>query len=636
MKRIISIFLAVVLLFTASVVSFALSSDSSATNYIDNSDVTPRYVEDEDVVMEDSGGGLLSPDWVKDLIIAEMHIGHATAEGTFEAAIPLLDHYQEVGVNAIWLTPIYDDDDDSNYGNFGVHTISKAMTGCDNYQDGFAVFKNFVDEAHSRNIRIILDVVTWGCDWQAPMYNSGEYPSEWFAGENYWGGWSYNWSNADFYNYFVDTLVWWTTEMGVDGFRGDCEPSVTGYNMFKDVRTKALEAGEKIVIFSENTNERINGCYDFDEHSAGRDQWQIYELFTELYNIVDYVKNGTGLGTEYFQLTDESGRSRYYSYLMSCHDYSSYGMKGSVALTAYEALFSPFIPIFYMGEEFAYDGPLGEGSNLYANANFDWSLLNDEDNREYFENFKYMIRLRRLYSDLLTDFPKALRDTNMAEVEVVGLETIQGYVRFNDEYGIIVVANNNQHGNTSFTCRVPYQDMGWSNAEYEVTDLWTNKVIAKGTQRSLYDFDVKIDNDFAGIYLIKKVGTTTEAGVTRFDINSINKNNGSSNSVNGSVNGSVNDSSSNSTSGTVENDTDNKKGNTVNTKPSVDSNDNSEETVGEDVKGGTETKPEKKKKTTSKVVYEVNYTLIVIAVIAAVVAVAVVIFIIVYKKKRSK
>ncbi|MBE6809695.1 MAG: hypothetical protein E7521_01385 [Ruminococcaceae bacterium] len=621
MKRILSVILAIVLLFAVSATSVVISAENTTKNYIDNSDVTPKYVDDKDVVMEDSGGGLLSLDWVKDLIIVEMQIGHATPEGTFEAAIPLLDHYQETGVNAIWLTPIYDDDDDSNYGNFGIHTISKAMTGCDNYEDGFAVFKNFVDEAHSRNIRIILDVVTWGCDWEAPMYNSGEYPSDWFAGENYWGGWTYNWSNTDFYNYFVDTLVWWTTEMGVDGFRGDCEPSYTGYTMFKDVRTKALEAGEKIVIYSENTNERINGCYDFDEHSAGRDQWQIYELFTELYNIVDYVKNGTGVGTEYFQLTDEAGRSRYYSYLMSCHDCNYYGMKGNVGLTAYQALFSPFIPIFFMGEEFAYDGTLGP---ILYSTNLDWSVIDDKDNREFFENFKYMIRLRRLYSDLLTEFPNSLRDTNMAEVEVLGLETIQGYVRYNDEYGIMVVANNNQHGNTSFTCRVPYQDMGWENAKYEITDLWTNEVIAEGTQRSLYDFDVQIEKDFAGIYLIKKVGTTTEAGVTRVDIDSI---------INDNDDSDLTDNSDNNSSSSTDNNTDNK-----NDKPSTDSDNTSDESVDEDDNDGkVNKKPSKKKKTTSKVIYEVDYGVIIASVIAAVVVIAgIVVLIVVRKKKQSK
>ncbi len=521
MKRILSVLLSVLLLCSALTAGFTVSAEETPT-YIDNSDVTPKYVEDDLVELEDSGEGLFSPDWVKHLIIAEVQIGHATPEGTFEAAIELLDHYQEAGVNGIWLCPIYDDNDDSNYGNFGIHTISKAFTGCDNYEDGFAVFKNFVDEAHKRNIRVFLDSVLWGCDWEAPMYNEGgeDFPADWFAGENRWGGWSYNWKNPDFYEYFVSTSVWWATEMGIDGFRGDCEPGETGYNMWKDVRTRALEAGEKIAIFSENTNERMNGCYDFDEHSAGNDQWQIYELFTELYDLMEYVKEGEGISTPYYQLTGESGYARFYSYLMSCHDTERYGMQGSVASTAYQALFSPFIPIFFMGEEVALEGPTAAKSNLYATIQYDHKkALEDPEKREFFENFKYMIRIRRTYADLLTDFPNAIRDTKIEEVETVGLETIQGYIRYNDDYGIIVVPNNNQHMDDPFICRIPYAEMGWENATYELTDLWTNKVVATGSHRTLYDFEADIPCDFAGIYLIKRIGTTTDKGLYEVNAN---------------------------------------------------------------------------------------------------------------------
>lgn len=521
MKRILSVLLSVLLLCSAFTVTCSVSAEETPT-YIDNSDVTPKYVEDALVELEDSGDGLMSPDWVKDLIIVEVHIGHATPEGTFEAAIELLDHYQEAGVNGMWLCPIYDDNDDSNYGNFGIHTISKAFTGCDNYEDGFAVFKNFVDEAHKRNIRIFLDSVVWGCDWEAPMYNEGgtDFPASWFAGENYWGGWTYNWNNPDFYEYFVNTSVWWCTEMGIDGFRCDLEPGVTGYNMWKEVRTRALEAGEKIAIFSESTNERMNGCYDFDEHSAGNDSWQIYELFTELYDLMDYVKEGEGISTSYYQNTGESGYARFYSYLMSCHDTERYGMQGSVAATAYQALFSPFIPIFYMGEEVANDGPKAAKSNLYATIMYDYKkALEDPQKREFYENFKYMIRLRRTYADLLTDFPNFIRDTKIAEVETIGLETIQSYIRYNDDYGIIVVPNNNQHMDDPFICRIPYAEMGWENATYELTDLWTNEVVATGSHRTLYDFEADIPYDFAGIYLIKRVGTTTDEGIYEVNAN---------------------------------------------------------------------------------------------------------------------
>ncbi len=500
MKKIFSILLALTIVCSALTAGFVTSAEPV---YIDNSDVTPKYVEDEFVTLEDSGNGLMSPDWVKTLIIAELQISTATKEGTFEAAIPVLDHYQETGVNAIWLTPIFDDDDNSNYGNFGVHTINTNLTGKTDYTEGWQVFKNFVDEAHKRNIRVILDVVSWGVDDHAPMITENP---RWIDGWNStWNGYNYNWDNADFRNYYINQLVWLTTNVGVDGFRCDLEPGETGSLVYPQVRAKALEQGQKICMFSELANDRSYKCYDFEEHSAARDQWNNTDLFTETYNIVDTVKTGVGIGTDSQQSSGRSGNARFYSYVMSCHDSpDGYGIEGSVASAAYQALFSPFIPIFYMGEEF--NNAQITDASLYGNyLNLD--LLNNSKNRAFFEEFKKMIRIRRLNSDIFENFTTSLKNTKMEEVEVAGLETIQGYVRYNDEKAIMVVANNNIHTDPPLTVTVPFKKIDYANNQYEVINLMTDEVVATGNRATLYDFEANVAKDDAGIYLLRKVGS---------------------------------------------------------------------------------------------------------------------------------
>ena len=163
----------------------------------------------------------------------------------------------------------------------------------------------------------------------------------------------------------------------------------------------------------------------------------------------------------------------------------------------------PFIPIFYMGEEF--NNSVKTEGNMYMNR-LDLSLLDDPEHRAYFEEFKSLIRIRRLYPEIFTEFPNRLRDTKIEEVEVVGLETIQGYVRYNDEIAIMVIGNNNLHTNPPFTVRVPFQAIGYPDAEYQITDLLTNQVIAKGNYATLYDFKANVAKDKAGIYMLSKVG----------------------------------------------------------------------------------------------------------------------------------
>ena len=333
MKRPFVSMAAAALLSAACVLTPLASAAEETTAYIDNSALIPKIVDDSQVVMEDSGNGLMSPDWVKTLIIGEITIARCTPEGTFQAAVKVLDHYQEMGINGLWLTPVFDTSQGTggHYGNFGPHTVDPALTGTEDYEEGWAVVKEFVNECHKRNIRVFSDIITWGVEWNAPLYV--EKPA-WFAGENAWGGYSFNWNNEEFVEWFKVQSLNLITNIGFDGLRCDCEPSTTGYGIFLDIRERALAAGRKVCIFSENTNERLQPAYDFDEHSSESFTWNNWEMYTEYYNIVESVKKGYGLGTNFQEILDESGTARFYAFNTSCHD-QPYTVKGSLVNFGY-------------------------------------------------------------------------------------------------------------------------------------------------------------------------------------------------------------------------------------------------------------------------------------------------------------
>ena len=69
MKRPFVSMAAAALLSAACVLTPLASAAEETTAYIDNSALIPKIVDDSQVVMEDSGNGLMSPDWVKTLII---------------------------------------------------------------------------------------------------------------------------------------------------------------------------------------------------------------------------------------------------------------------------------------------------------------------------------------------------------------------------------------------------------------------------------------------------------------------------------------------------------------------------------------------------------------------------------------
>ena len=96
--------------------------------------------------------------WFKDAIVYEMHVrsfkdSSGNGIGDFRGAISKLDYLEELGVNAIWLQPFYpspmrdDGYDVSDYTD--IHPDYGTL----------ADFKEFLKGAHSRDIRVIVDLV---------------------------------------------------------------------------------------------------------------------------------------------------------------------------------------------------------------------------------------------------------------------------------------------------------------------------------------------------------------------------------------------------------------------------------------------------------------------------------------------
>lgn len=499
---------------------------------IDNSNLIPKIVDDSYVDLELSGtqfgeyNYLYSPDWVKDLIVVEFCPYYAFADnvsldysrwdgvspGLFTKAEPVLDHLAETGVSAIWVTPVNDRGDSNGYGNLGIHTIDPQLTGTNDYKEGWKVFKKFVEQAHERNIRVFLDVVTWGATGPTPLKE--EHPDwfgDWIPG---WRGWAYNWKSQGLVDFFKEEMHRIVTDVNVDGFRCDCEPETTGYELFRSIRDAALEAGHKIALFSEAGNDRLNGAYDFDEHmhsASDPEAWTIGDMFLGRYNIVDTIKTGNQIGTDMAQNLGESCEHRFYGFLLECHDQQhGYVGKGNAVTMGYQAILAPFVPIWYMGDEWnnTANGPL-------IISNFHWDELNDPAHMAVHNTIKQLIRIRRSYPEIFNYFPERLRDTNICKVE--STSTLQSYARYADGRAILVVPNYTAAvQSVDFT--VPFADAaiaGDSNTVYTVTDLMSGKQLASGTKEQITHLSAAIAGNGLGVFLVDSSASAERTTTTR-------------------------------------------------------------------------------------------------------------------------
>ncbi len=482
---------------------------------LNNAGLMPKWVPDSQVKMDGD-----SPEWVKELIVAQFRVEAVSKEGNFDSAVKVLDHYQEMGVNGIWLNPIYQRSDtnrktiNNGYAATEPDKVDERIAGTADKEAGWAAAKRFVDEAHSRNIRVLLDIVVWGVDKTSPLV---EQHPEWFQRNgsfiDSWGNYGYNLDNPECREWYIRNAVDILLKSGADGFRCDLEPSISGYDLWKEVRRRCYEQGRKIVIISELTNTRKGGVYDFEQIGVNLVEgktWESGSYFMKN-NIVDCVKDGTGIGHKALSDAGQGGLSRYYTYNLASHDSTQTTVRGSKVRIGYQALFAPFIPFWFIGEEWNNPTNISTNGVLFFNE-INWAAKEKAENARFFEDVKRMIRIRRQYPEIFSYFPKNHRETNICKVEVEG-NYLQCYARYAGGKGIIIVPNNNGES-AWFKVHIPFEDMGMDGSErYVVTNLFDGKEVARGTREEVAVFYLETQHDDVAVLLVEKAAEGT-AGTT--------------------------------------------------------------------------------------------------------------------------
>ena len=167
--------------------------------------------------------------------------------GDLKGITAKLDYLKELGIDAIWLSPVYDSPNDDN--GYDIRDYRKIMEEFGTMED----FDHLLGEVHHRGMRLIMDLVVNHTsdehEWyqkaiQEPASKYGDYyifrdrPNNWtsfFSGS----AWNYveernqyalhlfskkqmdlNWENEAVREEIQEMVRWWL-EKGVDGFRLD-------------------------------------------------------------------------------------------------------------------------------------------------------------------------------------------------------------------------------------------------------------------------------------------------------------------------------------------------------------------------------------------------------------------------------
>jgi glycosidase len=175
-----------------------------------------------------------------------------------------LPYLKQLGITAIWMNPIYDNNDGTDtlevydkQSTTGYHGYGATdLYAVDEHLGTMAEFKALVDDAHKTGIKVILDMVANHTGPYHPWVKDAPTPT-WFHGtqakhpDNTWQTWTlanpyaadtlrratldgwfinilpdFNQDDPEVSRYLIQNTLWWVGMSGMDGIRQDTWPYV--------------------------------------------------------------------------------------------------------------------------------------------------------------------------------------------------------------------------------------------------------------------------------------------------------------------------------------------------------------------------------------------------------------------------
>ncbi|WP_419420110.1 malto-oligosyltrehalose trehalohydrolase [Legionella sp. D16C41] len=330
-----------------------------------------------------------------DYIIYELHVGTFSEEGTFTSIIPHLQNLKELGITAIELMPVAQFPGDRNWGYDGVLPFAVQNT-----YGGPQGLKQLVEACHELELAVILDVVYNHLGPEGNFFNefgpylTDKYSTPWGKTLNFDGAYSHY-----VRNYFIENALHWFSEYGIDALRLDALHAIvdtSAYPFLEELadRTRALSnaLGQKFYLIAESCANDPRLIRPKKEYGFGLDaQWNddfhhalhtlltkekntYYQDYGDISHFLKAYQEGYVYSGEYSAfrkqphgVSSQAIPADRFVVFMQNHDHIGNRPTGDrltrvltpaqLRLGAALLFFSPYIPLIFMGEEYAEVAP---------------------------------------------------------------------------------------------------------------------------------------------------------------------------------------------------------------------------------------------------------------------------------------
>ncbi len=165
--------------------------------------------------------------WTKGSTVYELNVRQFTPEGTFEAAEKYLPIIKNMGIDILWVMPIYPIGELNRKGTLGSYYAIKDYCAVNPEFGTMEDFDKFLADAHDMGFKVILD---WVANHTAPDHAwVTEKPADWYVRDEQGNivieyDWTdiakLNYENQDMRAEMEKCMEFWV-DKGVDGFRCD-------------------------------------------------------------------------------------------------------------------------------------------------------------------------------------------------------------------------------------------------------------------------------------------------------------------------------------------------------------------------------------------------------------------------------
>ena len=253
------------------------------------------------------------PDWTYGSVMYEVNIRQFSPEGTFAGVEAQLPRLKDLGVDILWLMPMYEIGTEGRKGTLGSYYAISDYKKVNPEFGTMEDFEHLLAAAHKLGFKVILD---WVANQTAPdNVWMTEKPADFYERDADGNAiWEYDWTDTRSLNYENED-VWWAQddamrfwlEKGVDGFRCDAAGEVPA-EFWKGILPKMNKDYPNIYLLAEAERDNLADATEtFDANYA----WELHHLLNSLAqgrktvaDLKDYIaRDAARFPKEAFRLT---------------------------------------------------------------------------------------------------------------------------------------------------------------------------------------------------------------------------------------------------------------------------------------------------------------------------------------------